>query len=647
MRVEITKKNTRGSQHRTKKGDRTKIGSKGDHISASHWHQYLLQATLFKLSSSSPFTLLKITAPFYLSYSFCADNRIGDIMRRRRTLFAIMACYALEQTNATSCMTDVEVGSLKLSHGSTVIGYYNNQKPQNVAFLFSMLKRRRRRTRDDVTEDRLKSPLQPHDVLIEHPPARNGFHRHIFGATKHEVPSSLYFATPLDNGRVNGDGLSSSSDDHISLLQRNTTTNHVTDARVSPLQNSSLENSLATIVESSITEQENSTYFKASLLTGLEVQTAAHRTRLLSDLLEGVKEGVMNAVDTEKEKIWFNEEKVRFWQFWRRGSAVTSAVTAEVDDFDANTLATQGEVDLSDPTLPISQHTKEENEYIQSSKFASRTITGLINALAQEVKDLEVKVDSDPTTPLSNKTIHSIQIYFSRLGFQQLKMGDRSTSEPSTAITGDKGGEQVERVTADEAFDRIDVDQSGALDAEELASALKMAALMGGSKSGSYIGIRSKEMLSEMATRLIKIYDTNGDGVVDREEYAVLVRDMAFLREKRLSRVGEQSKMLEEERQKQEKVEHHNKRGWLGTLFSKQENTTTTVLDDLDVYSNETDISENVMDVTENEVFWTLVDQGEGSIVLEDLRLDLRRLVFGAFPVFKRVRPSRSCYGCL
>jgi hypothetical protein len=44
-----------------------------------------------------------------------------------------------------------------------------------------------------------------------------------------------------------------------------------------------------------------------------------------------------------------------------------------------------------------------------------------------------------------------------------------------------------------------------------------------------------------------------------------------------------------------------------------------------------------VVDVTENEVFWSLVDQGEGSIVFEGLNLDLRRLLFGAIPVFKRV----------
>jgi hypothetical protein len=72
--------------------------------------------------------------------------------------------------------------------------------------------------------------------------------------------------------------------------------------------------------------------------------------------------------------------------------------------------------------------------------------------------------------------------------------------------------------------------------------------------------------------------------------------------------------------------------------LNREENGITTVLDGDGIPTNETAIRREVVDVTENEVFWSLVDQGEGSIVLEDLNLDLRRLVFGAIPVFKRVR---------
>jgi hypothetical protein len=50
-----------------------------------------------------------------------------------------------------------------------------------------------------------------------------------------------------------------------------------------------------------------------------------------------------------------------------------------------------------------------------------------------------------------------------------------------------------------------------------------------------------------------------------------------------------------------------------------------------------------VIDVTEDEAFWGSVNQGEGSIVFEDLRLDLRRLLFGAIPLAKRVS-LRLCH---
>jgi Ca2+-binding EF-hand superfamily protein len=488
-----------------------------------------------------------------------------------------------------------------------------------------MLKRRTQRLKDAQLEDRLQ-PLPQKSHLIDYQPSSNG----LSGKAKKIDAPSMYFASPVGVSGVNGDTTGTFASQDM-ILDVAINGNHINGAPVHSADQaamvlSDVQSSLA--VDAAINEAtsstQNNTSFKASLLTGLEVQTAAHRTRLLSDLLEGVKEGVMNAVDTEKEKIWFNEEKTRFWQFWKRGSTTPSETDSEVN--------TEAVPDQPTPAVsPITKQSTEENDNIHSSKFASRTITGLINALAQEVENLEVKVDSDPTTPLSNKTIHSIQIYFSRLGFQQLKMGDRSTSDSSTS--GDRFGE-IERITADEAFDRIDVDQSGGLDAEELASALKMAALMGGSNGGSYIGIRSKEKLSEMAARLIKLYDTNGDGFVDREEYAVMVRDMAFLKEKRLAQDEDVDKTKDET---QETERQDKKKGWFGFL-NREENGITTVLDGDGIPTNDTAIRREVVDVTENEVFWSLVDQGEGSIVLEDLNLDLRRLLFGAIPVFKRVR---------
>ena len=42
---------------------------------------------------------------------------------------------------------------------------------------------------------------------------------------------------------------------------------------------------------------------------------------------------------------------------------------------------------------------------------------------------------------------------------------------------------------------------------------------------------KEKEVVSSLASRLISLYDANGDGVVDREEYRTMVNDMSALRE--------------------------------------------------------------------------------------------------------------------
>jgi Ca2+-binding EF-hand superfamily protein len=190
----------------------------------------------------------------------------------------------------------------------------------------------------------------------------------------------------------------------------------------------------------------------------------------------------------------------------------------------------------------------------------------------------------------------------------------------NTAMLGSGEGKfsnEEQRITADEAFDRIDTDRSGGLDSNELASALKLAAVIGsGSNSTGYIGIRSKEILSEMASRLLRLYDKNSDGVVDREEYRIMVRDMAVLRETRLLRDEEGEGLLSEG--SESAGIDAKRRGWFTSFFAREEESNATmVVDENNLASRDSDISGDVMDVTENEVFWSLVDQGEGSIVLE------------------------------
>jgi hypothetical protein len=76
--------------------------------------------------------------------------------------------------------------------------------------------------------------------------------------------------------------------------------------------------------------------------------------------------------------------------------------------------------------------------------------------------------------------------------------------------------------TADEAFLRMDADQSGALDGEEIAHALHVAAAVPSTDSG---------WMQKFAAQLIDLYDLNGDGVMDRSEYQHMVDDMAALRD--------------------------------------------------------------------------------------------------------------------
>ncbi len=195
--------------------------------------------------------------------------------------------------------------------------------------------------------------------------------------------------------------------------------------------------------------------------------------------------------------------------------------------------------------------------------------------------------------------------------------------------------------TANEAFDRIDKDNSGALDAGELTEALKMAAVMGGSK----IGMRSKDTVAELASRLIRLYDTNGDGVVDKEEYRVMVQDMAALRDARIRKELHQDTDSDGANLMGLEEEALGKKRWwkqiVGQLIpyvfrGDGDNPASSMKQEQN--RNDSTISGDIIDVTENEDFWSSMDQGEGSIVLTDLRLDLRRLVFGAIPLAKRVR---------
>lgn len=264
-------------------------------------------------------------------------------------------------------------------------------------------------------------------------------------------------------------------------------------------------------------------------------------------------------------------------------------------------------------------------------RYAAKTISGFINALAEEADDLEVQVNSRPDTPFWDKHIDSIRINFSRLGFKPLRMGGlgeaiRSMEDKMDPSHKDQLAENLELeavLDPDEAFDRIDVDKSGALDPDEIAQALTMAAYDLGDE---------KELLEGLASELVELYDANGDGVVDREEYRALVEDMAALRQA--------------EQQKQE-----TDGGWASLFgktirtFLRRNNEAPESVDEAPESvaekkepANATAQVEPLSDTTSDALIQS-VAKGAGTILFSNLRLDLRQLLFG-WPLLKRITPG-------
>jgi hypothetical protein len=275
--------------------------------------------------------------------------------------------------------------------------------------------------------------------------------------------------------------------------------------------------------------------------------------------------------------------------------------------------------------------------------YFARTISGLIHALADEADGLEVDVDAREETPLWRKQVDAIRINFSRLGFAPLRMGgldeairDFETQIPISRV--DKLAEDLELATvssADEAFDRIDEDKSGALDPDEIARALSMAASTEDSED--------EKLLEALATQLVELYDFNGDGVVDREEYQSLVADMAKLRQEEADR---------REKQLQGEENHPGPFSRVAKWIWRQEDdlgledksrihkAQSSQLDFTDISRKEFDPSNDLVNI-DHDAAVDSVTKGGGSIVLQDLKLDLRQLVFGFVPVVKRVRVCR------
>lgn len=248
--------------------------------------------------------------------------------------------------------------------------------------------------------------------------------------------------------------------------------------------------------------------------------------------------------------------------------------------------------------------------------YGARIITGLINGLAEEAAGLEVEVTTLPNTPFWNKQVESIQIRFNRLGMKSLRMGGLNDTlfdmVPSLAHVS----------SADEAFQRIDVDHSGALDGDEIAQALTLAASTDS----------DTELIQTLSSQLMDLYDLNGDGLIDRDEYQLMVEDMAALRsiqnDRELQRNGEQLPTL-------------NKKIWslvrnpIQTLLGRHK-IPEVKNENLPLSCD----SESEILVEDSSPLIEAPPKGSGTMTFSNLKLDLRQLAFGAIPLIKRITPG-------
>jgi len=252
-------------------------------------------------------------------------------------------------------------------------------------------------------------------------------------------------------------------------------------------------------------------------------------------------------------------------------------------------------------------------------------------------------------------------------------------------------------VNAVEAFRQMDTDNSGTLEKEELLAALNMAvsdrqdietvdrrqlagststtnevdlALSSASSSDatnsllpSWTASRTEAVLERLAARLVQLYDFNGNGVVDQSEYLTMVEDMAELRRSKRSNL-------------QPKLLHRTGLRYISNMLASSLWNLFTNRDDEEAAvssskTNESNVEEafevlEIDDISVSNLSTTVLDAnrgellkhtvplripkgdpmlvgphtGEGSILIENLKLDLRRLVFGAVPIIKNLVPG-------
>lgn len=261
-------------------------------------------------------------------------------------------------------------------------------------------------------------------------------------------------------------------------------------------------------------------------------------------------------------------------------------------------------------------------------QFLRSAITGFISAVAEKSEGLSVKVKTRKGTPFWEKHIDFVEVVFSRLEFRPIRIGgigtgrinelnDGTSISRETLPSNKKASDDLNTTDVDcmiEAFQRIDSDNSGTLDRDEIAEALDIVTFS--NSDGN--------LLAELAAELVDLYDANGDGVVDFDEYKLMVEHMADLRDTQQKRSEDEAKPVKEETPK---------RKWFGF----RNGDSTEDFREMQVV-NGTAISDNDSMIEADAM--APVKSSTGAITITDLKLDLRRLIFGAVPVVKKITPG-------
>ena len=581
------------------------------------------------------------------------------------------------------------VTSVKISLGSSNDGYPSSP---SAAFIHTLIERRRRRQQQQGNGNNdhglvISEPLKPvatvvgriqHSMNDYFPKNHNDRHRNVTMEKDDQLLSSIdnQHLTAIDNR-------------HVKIINIQDNNNN--------MPNDGDED----------TEERR---FKSTLRQGLEshIMNKLERERLLSNILDssnfivggGGGGGIESSATTTNNNGMDDTttttttshplaRRINLFDKWLGSSLIPKSYTNDRSNESSaphaapasndDNIVKHGIASSDTAAAEISNNNNKNN----NNNVGARLLTGLIMALATEVRDLEIEVNANDDTPMNEKMINSIRIYFSKLAFRQLRMGGidgllhhtsklesssslgdlllasknlesssktttrrrlSSLSSSSSSSSSSSGGGSSsffgnfgKTDTANETFDKIDIDGNGTLDVWELAQALKTVALMGGTR----LGIRSRvlESLTELSARLVRLYDVNGDGVVDRQEYQMLVQDMAAVRYARMNEEeGGRSRYNNSTTNMTKSVVDGNsdgdtkkKKNWFTSFFNNRK-TSIAEIDDV------TDTTNHL-----NDEIWDLVeeDDGEGSLVLEGLNIDLRQFLFGSIPGgVKRLLPG-------